>query len=254
MIPGQPARAGAVLVLGATSAIGRAVAQEFAAAGHDLILAGRDPQETARSAADLRVRHGVKVVVREFDAEAFDSHARFFEFCVNEVSGGLQGVVLCHGYMAEQADAQRDFELARRMIDVNYTSAVSILNLAANYFEQRRGGFIAAVSSVAGDRGRQSNYLYGSTKAALSTYLQGLRNRLSKAGVCVLTVKPGFVDTAMTYGRPGMFLVAAPQRVARDIFRGVHKHKDVIYTPWFWWGIMSIIKSVPERIFKKGKL
>jgi len=138
------------------------------------------------------------------------------------------------------------------MIDVNYTSAVSILNIAANYFEERQRGFIGAISSVAGDRGRQSNYIYGSTKAGLSVYLEGLRNRLHASGVQVLTIKPGMVDTKMTYGvvydSP---LLASPTKVAQDISKGIEKKRNVLYTPWFWIVIMFIIKIIPEFIFKR---
>jgi decaprenylphospho-beta-D-erythro-pentofuranosid-2-ulose 2-reductase len=143
---------------------------------------------------------------------------------------------------------------ARRVIDTNYTSAVSVLNLAADYLEQRRGGFICGLSSVAGDRGRQSNYLYGSSKAALSTYLQGLRNRLTRARVRVVTVKPGFVDTKMTFGLSGMFLVATPERVAKDISQAIRRGRSVVYTPWFWRPIMLVIRTIPEFIFKRMKL
>lgn len=243
-----------VLILGAGAGIGRAVAEHLAARHGALILAGRDLPEMQKAAADLRLRHGAQAVAMRFDALDFESHAPFFAQCVQQFPKGLDGVILCYGDMAPQETAARDFAAARRMIDTNYTSAVSILNLAADYLEQRREGFICAVSSVAGDRGRQSNYLYGSTKAALTTYLQGLRQRLAKAGVSVTTVKPGFVDTGMTWGLPGMFLVAPPERVARDIAAAVRKRKGEIYTPWFWWGIMTIIKSIPDFVFKKLKL
>ena len=245
---------GAVLILGAHSSIARAVAHRFAEAGHPLVLAARDADELARDAADLRLRHGVAVRTLPFDATDFDSHPAFVDACLNGGDAGLEGVVLCHGYFTDQDDAARDFELARRMIDTNYTSAVSVLNPLADYFAGRRGGFICAVSSVAGDRGRGSNYLYGSSKAALTVYLQGLRNRLARTGVKVLTIKPGFVDTALTFGRPGMFLVATPEKVAGDVYRAVRRGRDEVYTPWFWWGIMRIIKSIPEPVFKRMKL
>jgi short-subunit dehydrogenase len=161
---------------------------------------------------------------------------------------------LCHGYRADQQLAQKDFAESRRMIDTNYTSAVSILNLCANYFESKRQGFVCAISSVAGDRGRQSNYIYGSSKAALDAYLEGMRVRLAKAHVPVLTVKPGFVDTRMTWGLKGMFLVASPDRVAADVCKAIRKRKNVIYTPWFWAGIMLIIRSIPRFIFKRMKM
>jgi len=128
---------------------------------------------------------------------------------------------------------------------------VLALNVLANHFEKKRRGFICALSSVAGDRGRQSNYIYGSAKSGLTTYLQGLRNRLWHFGVRVITVKPGFVDTRMTYGRPKLFLVASPEAVARDIYKAVLRGKDVVYTPCLWRVVMAIIRAIPEGLFKK---
>lgn len=243
-----------VLILGATSSIARAIAHRLAAGKHNLILAGRDLDELSRVAADLRLRHGVPVATREFDALAFYAHPAFFEACTREFPNGLDGVILCYGYLGSQVEAQRNFAEVRTIIDVNYTSCVSVLNMAADYLEPRQCGFICAISSVAGDRGRRSHYIYGSAKAALSTYLQGLRHRLAKVDVPVITVKPGFVDTQMTFGHTGLFLVAGTDAVARDIIRAIEKRKDVVYVPWFWWGIMAVIKSIPERIFKRRNL
>ncbi len=175
--------------------------------------------------------------------------------------GRIVGVVLCHGFMAEQDDAQRDGALVRQMIDVNYTSAVTLLERAADHFETQSNGaggdggrFLCAISSVAGDRGRRSNYLYGSTKAALSAYLQGLRHRMARRGVAVVDVRPGFVDTAMTWGRPGTFLVAPPDRVAADVVDAVRKRRAVVYTPGFWRGIMFAIRNVPNVVMHRTKL
>jgi short-subunit dehydrogenase len=240
-----------ILIVGATSDIARAVADRLASAKHDLILTGRDVEELGKTACDLRVRHGVQVEVVKFDALAFADHPAFWEACLGQAKGDLAGVVLCHGFMAPQAAAQDDFSLARQMIDVNYTSAVSVLNLAATYFERRKSGFLCAISSVAGDRGRQSNYLYGATKAALNTYLDGLYNRLWKVGVSVTNIRPGFVDTKMTRGQKGMFLVARPERVARDVCRAIERRARVAYTPWFWWGIMAIIRNIPSVAFRR---
>jgi short-subunit dehydrogenase len=245
---------GTVLILGATSSIARAIAHRLAADKHDLILAGRNLQELQRTATDIGIRFQVRAEVAIFDAEDFAAHPNFFSDCLKLCESELAGVVLCHGYMADQQLAQIDFTEARRMIDTNYTSAVSVLNLCANHFEQQRKGFVCAISSVAGDRGRQSNYIYGSTKAALDTYLEGLRVRLAKAGVPVLTVKPGFVDTRMTWGLKGIFLVASPERVARDVCRAIRRRKNLIYTPWFWAGIMLIIRSIPRFLFKRMKM
>jgi short-subunit dehydrogenase len=209
-----------------------------------------------RDAADLAIRHGVRAVVVRFDADAFDTHAGFFRDAAGRFPGGLDGVVLCYGYMADQKAAQRDFALALRTIHTNYASAVSLLEIAADYFERRGRGFICALSSVAGDRGRQSNYIYGSSKAALTAYLQGLRNRLTRAGVPVVTVKPGFVDTAMTWGlvKPGSPVVASPERVADDIVRAVRAGTAEVYTPWFWRGIMGVIKAIPEGVFRRMRI
>jgi decaprenylphospho-beta-D-erythro-pentofuranosid-2-ulose 2-reductase len=244
----------AVLILGPTSDIGRAIAQALAAQRRPLILAGRDRDEVQRIAADLRVRHGAAVREGHFDALDFASHGAFFAQCCSE--GDLDGVIACHGYMADQAATQADPEQASRTIDVNLKSYVSLFEHAAAYFEQRRAGFICALSSVAGDRGRQSNYTYGSAKAGLSAYLQGLRNRLARCGVSVITIKPGFVDTAMTWGvlNPDSPLVASPERVARDIVRAIERRRDVVYTPWFWRWIMLVIRAIPEPVFKRLRL
>ena len=240
-----------VLVLGATSGIGRALARRLGRAGHPLLLAGRDPAVLSELATDIEIRFDVKVSVVGFEALDFDAHAEFFTDCTQHFSGDLEGVVLCHGQMPEQEDAENDFALARRMIEVNYLSAVSLLGHAAHYFESRKAGFVAAVTSVAGDRGRASNYLYGSSKSALSALLSGLRVRLAKVGVAVVDIRPGFVDTQLTWGRPGMFLVASPDAVANDAYRGITRNRAEVYTPFFWAGIMLIIRSIPNAIFRR---
>ena len=245
-----------VVIVGATSGIAQALSHVMSKRGCQLILAGRAHDKLEKNASDLSIRYQTKVFTELFEALDFESYAAFFDRCLQKFSGDLDGIVLCHGDMAPQAEVAVDQVKALRIIDVNFASAVSLLNLAANYFEQRQKGYIAAISSPAGDRGRQSNYLYGATKAGLSVYLQGLRNRLYPAGVHVLTVKPGFVDTPMTDGllNPLSPLVATPQRVAADIDKAIGKRKDVLYTPWFWWGVMTIIGCIPESIFKRLKL
>ncbi len=241
-----------VLILGATSAIARATAAAFAARGAALYLASRDLGELRRIAADLHLRHGVEVQYGLFDAEATGSHEAFFNSVV-EAMPQLSGVVLAFGYLGDQ-QAARDFCVGEKIIASNFTGAASILSYCASYFEPLKRGFIIGISSVAGDRGRQSNYVYGAAKGALSLYLQGLRNRLYASGVRVITVKPGFVDTAMTYGMPGLFLVATPQSIGERIVRALGKPADVVYLPWFWRYIMLIIRHIPEPLFKRLKL
>lgn len=244
---------GAYLILGATSAIARATARELAARGHNLTLAGRDMEELGRDAADIRLRFDVQVEVKPFDAETFDAHGDFLKQVVAD-GGELEGVVLAFGYLGEQARAAENFDESLAIIQRNYTGAVSILNRCAAYLADHGRGHIIAISSVAGDRGRQSNYIYGSAKGGLTVYLEGLRNAMFHRGVHVMTVKPGFVDTAMTFGLPGMFLVASPQAVARRILWARDKGVDTLYAPWFWRWIMLIIRHVPEPLFKRLKM
>lgn len=242
-----------VLVLGATSAMATATAHALAHAGYPLFLAGRDRDEVARLAADMRIRHGVRVDFGAFDVLDTKAHPGFLDRVI-ETTGGLAGVLLAVGLLGDQPAAERDFGAAREIIETNYLGAVSILSRCADHLQSKGAGFIIALSSVAGDRGRQSNFVYGSAKAGLNTYLQGLRNRLHPSGVRVITVKPGFVDTAMTFGLPGMFLVAQPQRVGQRIARAVQGRADVVYVPWFWRWIMWIIRGIPEAVFKRLKL
>ena len=238
-----------VLILGATSGIAKELAREFARHGFELVLAGRDTDEMEIIAADARVRYNTKSEIIKFDATDFDSHLPFWKNC-----GDLDGVVCCFGVMHAQNEAAKEWKLAREMIEVNYSASVSILNIAANDFEARGRGFIAVLSSVAGDRGRGSNYIYGSSKAAVSTYAEGLRARLFASGVSVTTIKPGPVDTAMSFGLDKLPLLASPEKVASDIYRGVRRKADVVYTPAPWRFIMAIICAVPSFLWKRAKL
>lgn len=240
-----------VLILGATSDIASALAHKFASQGFQPILAARNSERLAEAATDLEIRHQVKVAVVEFDALDYSSHADFY--------AGLPArpdvAISVFGYLGDQQKAQTDFCEAERIINSNYTGAVSILEVIATDFEQRRSGTIIGISSVAGERGRQSNYTYGSAKAALSTYLSGLRNRLAKVGVHVLTVKPGFVRTKMTAGLPLPGRVTAqPEQVAADIFKAYQKGADEIYSLWLWRYVMWLIRNIPEPIFKRLSL
>ena len=244
-----------VLILGATSAMARATAAAFAEDGHPIILGGHDAAENDLIAADLRVRYGGPVYTVPFDARDFPSHAHFWEDCTAVAGAAPHGVLIFFGYMVEQDVAQEQFAEARATISINLTAVISVLEPFARVCEQRREGFIGVVSSVAGDRGRQSNYIYGASKAGLSAYTQGLRNRLHKVGVPVTTIKPGFVDTKMTFGLPlPKPLVASPAAAGKAIHRAVSRGQDVAYVPFFWRYIMLIIRSIPEWQFKKMKL
>ena len=242
-----------MLILGATSAIARSAARAFAEKGYSLYLAGRDAAELERLASDLQIRYRVEVRYGVFEAEDYGSHAGFIERVGDEM-GAVEGVLLAFGYLGDQRLATSDSAERVAVIARNLMGAVSLLEPVAAYLERQRSGFIIGISSVAGDRGRQSNYIYGSAKGGFTIYLQGLRNRLFHAGVRVMTVKAGFVDTGMTYGMPGLFLVASPDHVGAEIVRALEKGRDVAYIPWFWRYIMLMLKLIPESLFKRLKL
>lgn len=241
-----------VLILGATSRIAQRLAHHYAAGGDAVFVAARDAAEAERIAADVQVRHGGAVGSGAFDAIDFDSHPAFLD-AVEAAVGPVDVAILAFGYMGDQVASQSDFSRAKRVIDVNYTGAVSLCEGLAERMEGR-GGSIVGICSVAGDRGRQSNYLYGSAKGAFALYLQGLRNRLFKQNVNVLTVKLGFVDTRMTFGMETGIPIADPDVVARAIRDAQRRGVDTMYYPRFWGGIMGIIRSVPEAIFKRLSL
>jgi hypothetical protein len=237
-----------VLIVGAKSDIARATAREYAKNGYDIYLAARNVSELEAFADDIRVRSEKVVELVELDILDYRSHQSFYDALVEKPLG----VVTAVGYLGEQEKAQIDNTEAQKIIDTNYSGVVSLLNIIANDFEQRRAGFIVGISSVAGDRGRKSNYIYGSAKAALTAYLSGLRNRLYESQVQVLTVKPGFVATKMTEDMDlPEKLTAKPEEVAQDIYKAQQSGKNVLYTKWMWRYVMMIITSIPEFIFKK---
>lgn len=240
-----------VLILGATSAIATAVAREFARSGADITLAARNHAALKELAADLQVRYGVAVHTRAFDALDMDAHPAF----VDDLPQLPDVAVVAFGAMADQQQAQQDQPTARKIIDTNFTGAASILEALASPMQRRGSGGIIGISSVAGLRGRASNYAYGSAKAGLTAWLSGMRNRLASTGVHVMTVLPGFVDTPMTEGMdlPAP-LVASPEQVARDIVSGWEKKKDVVYTKWIWRWVMLVIRLLPEAVFKRTRL
>lgn len=240
-----------MLILGATSDIARASALAFAREGWDLHLAGRDELALSKIAKDLAVRTGRTAAFSRFDAARPEEHQAFWD----NLAPHIQAVLCAVGLLVPQGEAQNDVALAASVIQTNFTGPASVLALIANSFEERGQGLIIGISSVAGDRGRASNYVYGSAKAGFSAFLSGLRNRLASRGVHVMTVKPGFVATAMTEGLDlPAALTASADEVAADIVRGVRKKRNIIHSKWFWKIIMLVITHIPERFFKKMRL
>lgn len=241
------------LVLGASSPIARAFAREAASRGARVILAGRDLEDLEHTAADVRIRQQTGAEVIPFDAIAYDTHDAFARACASGAEGELN-VFLAFGVMDDQAAIDRDFALARRTIEGTYVGAVSVLARLAPELERRGRGRVCVLGSVAGDRGRPKNYVYGSAKAGLHAYLQGLRARLYKAGVTVTTIKPGFVDTTMTFGRPGVIFAVSPEVCARACYGHAMRGREVAYVPGFWRVVMAVVGAIPERVFKRLEL
>lgn len=238
---------GYILIVGAKSDIAKATAREYAKQGYDLYLAARNTNDLEAFAKDITVRTQQTAKTIKLDILDYPNHQHFY----NGFEEKPVGVITAVGYLGDQEKAQSNFDEAKRIMDTNYTGVISLLNIIANDFEQRKSGFIVGISSVAGDRGRKSNYIYGSAKAAFTAYLSGLRNRLHDAQVQVLTVKPGFVATKMTEGMDlPEKLTARPEAVAKDIYSAQQTGKNVIYTKWIWRYIMFIIKMIPEWKFK----
>ncbi len=236
-----------VLIIGAKSEIAKATAREYAKNGYDLYLAARNSEELEEFAKDVITRTQRTVQLLELDILDYKSHQAFYD----NLDEKPLGVISAIGYLGEQEKAQSDLDEAQRIMDTNYTGVVSLFNIIADDFEKRRSGFMVGISSVAGDRGRKSNYIYGSAKAALTAYLSGLRNRLYDAQVHVLTVKPGFVATKMTEDMDlPEKLTAQPEEVAEDIYKAQQKGKNVLYTKWMWRWVMLIILMIPEWKFK----
>lgn len=242
-----------VIIFGATSTIAQGVAQKLINDGHHLFLVARDEKKLRIVAADLSARSQKVVQTRVADLNTFEQHESILQEAINAL-GSIEVVLIAHGTLSEQKQCEQCFQSTQREYETNFLSVASILLHTANYLEQRQQGTIAVISSVAGDRGRQSNYVYGSAKAALSALLQGLRNRLSKANVHVLTIKPGFVDTQMTQHVEKNFLFASPDKVSSDIVNAIYKNKVIIYTPGFWRYIMIVIKLIPEKVFLRLSL
>lgn len=240
-----------ILIVGAASGMAEALARRYAAEGCDFFLIGRSSEKLDLIATDLRARHAGVVHTAVWDAADVDGFAAVADLAWARMPK-MDVALIAHGTLPDQARAESDLAYAQAHFKVNGTSAVACLMVLANRFAVQRSGVLAVIGSVAGDRGRQSNYLYGAAKSAVEACASGLRVRLAKSGVHVLLIKPGFVSTAMTAGLAlPPLLTVGPDVVARDIQRAIERRKDVLYTPWFWRWIMLIIRSIPNAIFKK---
>lgn len=239
-----------VLIVGATSAIAEQAARLYAARGDSLFVTARGAARLEALAADLRLRGAAAVETALLDIDDLAAHGRVLEQAWK--GGAVDVVLVATGTLPDQAACEASVALTVKEFNTNGLSVIALLTLVAQRLQP--GNAVAVISSVAGDRGRQSNYVYGAAKAALSAFLSGLRQRLAKSGVAVVTVKPGFVDTPMTRDFKKGPLWASPRAVARGIVRAVDRRRNVVYLPWFWWGIMFIIKHVPEAVFKRARL
>jgi short-subunit dehydrogenase len=242
-----------VLVVGATSAIAQAVARRFAVNGDHLFLAGRSEPRLRAIADDLLLRGAGAAHAGLLDINHLDRHAQILEEAETAL-GGLDIVFIAHGTLPDQVRCQKSAALAVQEFTTNATSTIAFLTRVAELFERRRAGTIAVITSVAGQRGRQSNYVYGAAKAAVDTFLEGLRQRLYRANVRVTSIRPGFVDTPMTAAFAKGPLWASPEGVARRIHSAILQGRDVVYAPPFWAGIMTVIRLIPRPVFKTLRL
>lgn len=239
-----------VFVFGATSAIAQATARLFAPAGGHFFLVARDAAKLKTVADDLIVRGAVSAATAVCAAGDFARHASIVEAAFRRL-GRIDFALVAHGTLPDQEACSVSVDCLIEAFETNALSVMSLLTHLAGRFENQRSGTIGAIASVAGDRGRQSNYVYGAAKGAVAVYLQGLRNRLQPSGVRVLTVKPGFVDTPMTARFAKSLLWTTPERVARGIHDAVGNGRDVVYLPWFWRPIMRVLREIPEVFFKR---
>lgn len=242
-----------ILIIGAASAIAESTARLWAGEGHRLYLLARNEERLHALSNDLRIRGAESIHHGVLDVNDFGRHPAAIDSAI-AVLGGLDVVLIAHGTLSDQKACEQNFQLTLQELNTNAISVISLLTYLANYFEQQRHGTIAVISSVAGDRGRQSNYVYGTAKGAVSIFLQGLRNRLHHAGVQVLTIKPGFVDTPMTAQFRKGLLWTSPDSIAKHIVKSISAGANVVYAPGFWSAIMMLIASLPEPFFKRLKL
>lgn len=239
-----------VLVFGATSAIAEAVARRYASTGARLHLVARRADRLAAIADDLRVRGAADVTTTVADLDAIESAPAWVAQSIDTL-GGLDVALVAHGVLPDEAACRASHAAFEAQFLTNARSPIALLAALAADPRVERGAVLAVISSVAGDRGRASNYAYGSAKAAVTAYSSGLDQALAKRGVAVLTVKPGFVDTPMTAAFRKGPLWATPARVAEGIERAIAKKRAVAYVPGFWWFVMAAIRAIPGALFRR---
>lgn len=239
-----------IAILGATSAIAHETAKHFAKDNAEFFLVGRSEGKLETIANDLKVRGAKRVDIFTSDLADLDRHQALMDEAVATLEQ-IDVLLIAHGTLGDQKLCEQSVAEMLKEFTNNCTSVLSLLTLFANHFEQQKRGTIAVISSVAGDRGRQSNYVYGTAKAAVTAFLQGLRGRLAKSGVHVLTIKPGLIDTPMTADLKKGPLMASARSVGEGIYKAIQHKKEVVYLPAFWLPIMLIVKSIPERVFKR---
>ncbi|WP_299593108.1 SDR family oxidoreductase [uncultured Microbulbifer sp.] len=242
-----------ILVIGVTSAIAKEVARNYARQGDSLYVLARAKDRLEQIVEDLRVRGAGAVSSGLLDVCDFDSHIATLDKAFAAM-GHIDTVIVAHGTLPDQAACEASAEVALKEIQINATSTVSLLTHLANKLESQGGGTLAVITSVAGDRGRKSNYVYGSAKAMVSVFLEGLRHRLYRKGVNVLDIRPGFVDTPMTKNFAKGLLWAQPETVAAGIVSAVERRKNVVYLPFFWAWIMRAVRNLPDFLFLRTGL
>lgn len=241
------------LILGATSAIAMAVTSKLAPRGVSFFLVARNTQKLEMVRKDLLTRGAAAVQIVAADLNETSTHPVILDSAVKSLEV-IDVALIAFGILGDQNQAQASYSAAESILRTNFLSHVSLITLLANYFEIRRHGTLAVISSVAGDRGRKSNYVYGASKAALNVFLDGVRNRIDRSGAHVLTIRPGFVDTPMTAHLPKGPLFSTPDKIADGILNAIAKRRDIVYLPRFWAVIMFMIRSIPQAIFKKLNL
>ena len=238
-----------ILILGATSSIAKHTTRLFAADEHSLYLVARNKEKLSSMKQDMLVRGATSVNYESIDLSDDTNHIELIKRAT-ETMGSIDTVLIAYGTLGDQKKSEESYKNTLTELQTNCLSVISLLTILANQFEQQQSGSIAVISSPSGDRGRQSNYIYGTAKGALTIFLQGLRNRLAKSKVHVLTIKPGFVDTPMTKDFKKGLLWVNPEVISKGIYTAIKKKREVAYLPFFWRYIMIIIKSIPEKIFK----